>query len=310
MTKKGRLQITVEYFSARLLLSALGACPRSVAIAIGRSCGLLGYFALSHLRRVGRRNLELAFPDKSEAEHRRLLRGCFDGLGRQLGEFSQFPKATPESLRLLIEEAQFDPEQYAEFRRAEVEKRGVIFVAGHLGSWELLVFSQSAFGEPLSFMVRRIDNPRIEEMIEKVRTRFGNQPLDKRDAAILALQALRRGERVGVLVDLNSQPHEGVFVPFFGRLACTTAGVAALALRTNAVIVPFCLIWNNEKKVYVVDAGPLIQAERTGDRWRDLELNTARFTEAIEQQIRRHPDQWLWIHKRWKTRPEGEPELY
>lgn len=310
MAKKGRLQITVEYFLARLMLSALGACPRSLAVAIGRTLGFFGYFALPHLRRVGQRNLQLALPEKSKKEHRRLVRGCFDSLGRQLGEFSQFPKATPESLHTLVRDGDYDAGDYDKFQKAQAEKRGVIFVAAHLGSWELLVFAQSAFGEPLSFMVRRIDNPRIEEMIEGVRTRFGNRPLDKRDAAIIALRTLREGGRVGILVDLNSHPHEGVFVPFFGRLACTTAGVAALALRTNAVIVPICAVWDRWEKAYVIHGGPVLEVERTGDRNRDLELNTARFTEVIEKQIRAHPDQWLWVHKRWKTRPPGEPELY
>ena len=241
------------------------------------------------------------------SEHERLLRGSFESLGRQLGEVSQFPRATPESLREVVE---YDSEDVKLLDVARERGRGVIFLTGHLGAWELLCFAHSAFYSPLSFLVRPIDNPLIEEMVENLRTRYGNRPIDKKAAARTALRLLRDGGTLGVLADLNSQEREGVFVPFFGRLACTTAGVATLALRTDATVIPCFAPWDERRRKFVFRGGPVIELVRTGDDARDVEINTANFTAAIERYVRMFPDQWLWIHKRWKTRPPGEHDLY
>ena len=181
MAKPGKLQTTLEYALAQTILSGLGVLPRPVAIAVGLSLGHLAYLLPGNLRRTGKRNLDIAFPELSEPERRRLLRGCFASLGRLLGEFSQLPKATPESLRRIIE---YDEVGLAHLREAEKNKRGVIFLTGHLGVWELHSFGWSALEYPLSFLVRPLDNPRVEEMIEAVRTRFGNRAIDKQSAEI------------------------------------------------------------------------------------------------------------------------------
>jgi KDO2-lipid IV(A) lauroyltransferase len=260
-----------------------------------------------NLGRTGKRNLEIAFPDMPESERKKLLRGCFASLGRLLGEFSQLPKATPESLRKIIE---YDEVGLAHLREAEKNKRGVIFLTGHLGVWELHSFGWSALEYPLSFLVRPLDNPRIEEMIEAVRTRFGNRAIDKQSAARQSLRVLREGGTLGILSDLNTQTREGVFVPFFGKLACTTAGIAVLALKTDAVVIPTCAVWNKERKRYFFHGDPPVELVRTGDHNKDIEVNTANFAAAVERMVRLYPDQWLWIHKRWKTRPAGEPDVY
>ncbi|HXD34538.1 MAG TPA: lysophospholipid acyltransferase family protein [Pyrinomonadaceae bacterium] len=307
MAKRGKLQTSLEYAVARSLLGALGLLPRSAALALGRGLGSLAYSVAGKLRRTGETNLRLAFPDMTESERQRILRGTFATLGRLLGEFSQFHRATPESLRELIE---YDPVGLAHLRAAEQEQRGVIFLTGHLGAWELLSFGWSALEYPISFLVRPIDNPRIEEMIEGIRTRFGNRAIDKKSAAREALRVLKAGGTLGILSDLNSQPNEGVFVPFFGRLACTTAGIATLALKTNAVVIPTVAVWNPEKNKYFFHGDPPVELVHTGDKHQDLEVNTARFAAAMESLVRRYPDQWMWIHKRWKTRPPGEAEIY
>jgi KDO2-lipid IV(A) lauroyltransferase len=242
-----------------------------------------------------------------EVDRKRLLRGCFASLGRLLGEFSQLPRATPAKLRRLIE---YDEVGLAHLREAEKHKRGVIFLTGHLGVWELHSFGWSALEYPLSFLVRPLDNPRIEEMIEKVRTRFGNRAIDKQSAARQSLRVLREGGTLGILSDLNTQTREGVFVPFFGKLACTTAGIATLALKTDAVVIPTCAVWDKKRKRYFFHGDPPVELIRTGDHSKDIEVNTARFAAAVEHMVRLYPDQWLWIHKRWKTRPAGEPDVY
>jgi KDO2-lipid IV(A) lauroyltransferase len=307
MAKRGKLQTSLEYALARSILGGLGLLPRPAAVTVGRALGRLAYWLPGKLRRTGEINLSIAFPEMDEPGRHRILRGCFDSLGRLLGEFSQFPRATPEKLRRLIE---YDQVGLAHLRSAEQDQRGVIFLTGHLGAWELLSFGWSALEYPISFLVRPIDNPRIEELIENVRTRFGNRAIDKKSAAREAIRVLRAGGTLGILSDLNSQTHEGVFVPFFGRMACTTAGIATLALKTDAVVIPTVAVWDKNKKRYFFHGDPPIELVRTGDKHKDLEVNTALFAAAIESLVRRYPEQWLWIHKRWKTRPPGEASLY
>jgi KDO2-lipid IV(A) lauroyltransferase len=307
MAKKGKAQEFFEYAATRSLLSGLGSLPRPLAVAIGRAVGRAAYALSGGLRRTGMRNLELAFPEMGEDERKRILCGSFVSLGRQLGEVSQFPRATPERLR---EIAEYDEEDVKLLDVARERGRGVIFLTSHLGAWEMLCFAHSALYEPLSFLVRPIDNPRIDALVESLRTRFGNRPIDKKVAARTALRLLKQGGTLGVLADLNTQEREGVFVPFFGHLACTTAGVATLALRTDATVIPVCAPWDEQRKKFVFRGGPVIELVRTGDDRADVEVNTANFTAAIERHVRMFPDQWLWIHKRWKTRPQGEPNLY
>lgn len=307
MSRHSNLKTMLEYAAARLVLGILGFLPRSLAIALGRTMGRIAYWLPGRLRRTGERNLAIAFPEMSDREKRRLLRGCFESLGRLLAEFSQFPRMSAERLRQIIE---YDQRGLADLREAEKAGRGVIFLTGHLGAWEVLSFGWSALEYPLSFLVRPIDNPRIEAWVERVRTRFGNIAIDKKSAARQALRVLRQKGTLGILSDLNTQPYEGVFVPFFGRLACTNAGIATLALKTDAVVIPTCAVWDAKRGKYFFHGDPQVKLVRTGDHQRDVEINTANFAAAMERMIRLYPDQWLWIHKRWKTRPPGEPEIY
>lgn len=307
MAKKSRLQIALEYAAARTVISGLGLLPRRAAVALGRGLGRIAFHVASRLRQTGERNLELAFPDTPARERSRILKCSFISLGRQLGEFSQFRRATPESLREITE---YDETGLRHLREAEAAGRGVIFLTGHIGAWELLSFAHSAIERPLSFFVRPLDNPRIEKMVAEIRGRFGNRPIDKTRGLRNALRVLREGGTVGILADLNTQRHEGVFVPFFGRLACTTTGVALLSLHTDAVVIATCAVWDEQRSRYSFRGSAPLEAVRTGDREMDIEANTRRYTAALEAFIRDDPDQWLWVHKRWRTRPPGEPDLY
>jgi len=307
MAKRGKTKTTLEYLLARWLLAGFGVLPRRLALIAGIGAGRLAYLLAGNLRRTGERNLEIAFPELDHNQRARMLQGCFKSLGRLLGEFSQFRKATPERLREIVE---YDEVGLSYLRQAEAESHGVIFLTGHIGAWELLSFGWSALEYPISYLVRPIDNPFIEEMIEGIRTRFGNRAINKKSAASQALRVLREGGTLGILSDLNTHEFEGVFVPFFGELACTTAGIATLALKTDAVVIPTCAVWNQQKKRYFFHGDSPVELVRTGDHQKDIELNTARFAAAIERMVRLYPDQWLWIHKRWKTRPPGEMDLY
>lgn len=305
MAKRGRLQTLLEYTLARALLSGMGILPRRLAVSVGRGMGRLGYLSFSELRRTGSRNLDIAFPNLNETERERLLRGCFENLGRMLGEFSQLPSINPEQLR-----GRVHCEGLEHLRAAQENGRGVILFTGHLGAWELSSFALSTLGHPLSFMVRRLDNDLIERMIDQVRQRFGNRTLDKNAVSRQALRELNEGGTLGMLPDVNMLAREGVFVDFFGTPASTTSMLAKLALRTGAAVIPIYAPWDKQRQQFLLQLEPPLKVERTGDEAEDVRRLTAAFMASIENVVRRYPEQWLWIHKRWKTRPPGEPELY
>ena len=274
-------------------------------MAAGRAFGALAYLVGGRLRRTGERNLEMALPDLDAAGRRRVLRGTFASLGRQLGLFSHFGRINRDELAKICV-----VEGFEHLRTARAGNRAVIMFTGHLGAWELTAITPSVLDYPLSFLVRRIDNPKIEAMVEATRTRLGNRSIDKKAAARPMLRALNSGGTLGILIDLNSQPHEGVFVDYFGIPASTSVGIADLALRTNPIILPIFAPWDPVRRKYVVKIEPPIAFEPTGVREDDARELTQRMTAVIERYVRAYPDQWLWIHKRWNSRPAGEPDLY
>ncbi len=309
MARKSKPQIWIEYAVAKAILVFLGILPRRAAVAFGFAVAAIGYRVLGKLRGVGTRSLELAYPEKSEAERTALLKSSFKSLGRTLGVVGGFGNVSRENISELIE-CEFDSEFEASFAKAREEKRGMIVLTGHIGNWELFALAYSMFFEPSNLLSRRMDNPLIDELVTELRSSFGNRQIDKVNSAGPILRILRSGGTVGILADVNSHPKEGVFVPFYGIEACTTAGVAMLALRANALIVPMFAVWNEGKGRYAMINAKIIEPVDTGDRTADIENTTAEFTAALECVIRKYPDQWNWIHRRWKTRPPGEPELY
>lgn len=279
--------------------------PRKGAILVGKSISRAAYHLHGRLRRVGDLNLALAMPDLTPAERRDIVKGVFLNLGRLLGEFSQFPKITRHNISDFVEYDGFE-----NYERASERGRGVLMLTGHIGAWELCAFAQGAFGHPLSFLVRPMDNPLLDRMIGQYRKLSGNRTIDKNRAVKQVLDVLRRGQDVGLLIDVNTLPDQGVFCDFFGTPACSTTGLAVFALRADAPVVPGFLIWDEGLKKHRLRFEPEIPLIRTGDFKEEVSLNTARFTKVIEECARRYPDQWLWVHKRWHTRPEGEPDLY
>lgn len=294
----------LEYVLAWTLIKLVGALARPVARAAAISLAWLVYFFHRKLRRVGMRNLELAFPEKSRGERKRILRGVFTSLGRQAAEVCQFPKYTRENVSKTVVYEGFE-----NFERAVARGQGVLFLTGHLGAWELSAFAHSLYGYPLNIVMRPLDNPYLDRMAREYRTMHGNRAVDK-DFARGLIAAMRAGKTVGVLMDTNMIAGQGVFVDFFGRLACTASGVARVALKTDAAVVPGFTIWDPGLKKYRLRFDPPVKLIRTKDREADVVANTALFTKIIEDYVRRYPDQWLWVHRRWKTRPAGEKGLY
>jgi KDO2-lipid IV(A) lauroyltransferase len=315
MTKKTNVQIWLEYIPVRILFGVLGIMPRKVAIRLGMLIARLAYKFAGSLRNVAQRNLEIAFPEKSLPEREAIALASFENLGRVLGELTHFPRTTSDSLNQIIdfdfesEENLNSPERIA-FEAERAKGRGMLLLGPHLGNWEMGVFAYSALRDKLTYLARPLDNPLIEAFTVRLRTRFGNEPIDKNNSIGKAMSILRDGGILGVLPDVNVLHRDGVFVPFFGTPASTTSGVAMLAMRANAIIVPMCCVWDSKREKYKVFYGKFIEVRRTGDRHQDLLETTAAFTDEIEKFIRAYPEQWLWIHKRWKTRPVGEPELY
>jgi len=305
MAKHGKLQTTIEYVAARVILAVLSRLPLSFSMAVGRGIGRIAYVLAAQLRRTGQRNLELAFPEKTVEERQALLIGCFRSLGRELGVFSKFLTGSPSLLRSI-----FDVSGLEHLEKAKAEGRGVIMFTGHLGAWELTSLGLSLIGHPLSFLVRRLDNPKVEELVDRGRTRFGNKTIDKLAAARGMVKILRSGEALGLLIDLNTLDDEAIFVDFFGVPASTNFMVAKLALRNQTPIVPIFAPWNEDKKNFTLLLAPPILPSPTSDEEADILQLTSQLSLVMENTIRRFPDQWLWIHRRWKTRPPGEPGIY
>ncbi len=297
--KKSRLQIELEYWLVLLVVASLEWTPRRLADRLGHSYARLLDRALPRLRRVAMRNLEIAFPGKPLPERAAIADGVFRSIGRILVSFARFPSINEDNVRDWIRY-----EGYEHFEIARQRGKGVLFATAHLGNWELSAFSHSLMARPMHVVVRPLDNPKIDALVEKRRAMSGNFVIAKRDFVRPMLRALKDNEAVGVLIDQNSGLDGGVFVDFFGVPACVNTGFAKLAARSGAAVIPGFALWSERDRRYVLKFYPIV--EMTGDE----EEDTRAVQRSLESAIAAHPDQWLWIHRRWKTRPPGEAGLY
>jgi KDO2-lipid IV(A) lauroyltransferase len=295
----------LEYAAAWPFIKTLGILPRPLARAFAIGLALMVYLLHSRLRRVGMRNLAMVFPEKSEAERARILRGEFISLGRQLAEVCHFPQYTSENVGEVVV---YDG--FANYQQAQARGKGVLLFAGHFGGWELSSFILSMYGHWIHILMRGMDNQYLGRLILQYRTMHGNKAVDKDDFVRGLLSALKAGESVGMLIDTNMTPPQGIFVDFFGIPACTASGMARIALRTDAAVVPAFMIWDRELGKYRQRFDPALELIRSGDLEADIKANTQMFTRVIEDYVKKYPEQWLWVHRRWKTRPEGEQGLY
>lgn len=295
----------LEYALVWFFLRALGVLPRPLSRAAGITLGVCAYIIMGRLRRVGMRNLQIAFPDMPPAQRRKIIFEVFVGFGRHLSEFCLLPRYTSENARQI---ATYDG--FENYEAARAAGRGVLLLTGHFGGWEIGSFVHSIFGHPIKIVVRRLDNEKVDALVEHYRTLHGNETFAKEDFARGLLAAMKAGETVGILMDTNMTPPQGVFVRFFGVLACTAVGMARVALRSGAAVVPAFTIWDKQLKKYRVRFDPALQLVSTSDDEADALANTAIFNRVIQDYATRYPEQWLWVHRRWKTRPPGEASLY
>ncbi|HTA52007.1 MAG TPA: lysophospholipid acyltransferase family protein [Candidatus Acidoferrum sp.] len=296
---------SLEFAAAWTGIKLLGLLPRPAARFVGASFAAAAYAVRAPLRQAAMFNLRLAFPDWTDAQRRRVIRGMVRQIGWMAGEFSQFPKYTRENIGRIVVVDGFE-----NFDAARRRGKGVLFLTGHMSAWELAPFAQALYGYPLHFLVRPIGNRRVDALINAYRCSSGNRPIEKNKSARAILKVLADGGTVGVLADHNTDIEESVFVEFFGVSASTTSGLARLALHTNAAVVPGFLSWDEGRRKYRLRFEPAVELLRTTNEEADVVENTQRFSRVIEDFVRAHPGQWLWVHRRWKTRPPGEKALY
>jgi Kdo2-lipid IVA lauroyltransferase/acyltransferase len=295
----------LEYGAAWFTLKLFGWLPRPVARWTAAQLAAALFRIRPEWRRVALFNLKLAFPDWSDVQREQTVRLMVRNLGWLMAEFAHLPRTTRKNI-----EGVMVPEGFEHFLAAERQGKGVLFLTGHFGAWELKPFAHALYHKPIHFLVRPIRNPRVDALINRYRGFCGNKPLEKNESVRSILRVLRGGGTVGILADQNTTPTEAVFVNFFGIPAATTAGLARLARRTGAAVVPVHSYWDSSIRKYRLHYEPALHFENSGDEEADIRAHTAVFNQVLEGFVRRFPDQWFWVHRRWKNRPSGEAPLY
>jgi Kdo2-lipid IVA lauroyltransferase/acyltransferase len=295
MRPRSALRNTLEYGMALAVVQSLARTPLPVAHALARGYARLLDLAMPRLRRVAMSNLAMALPELDRRAHRRIADGVFRSIARLLVSFARFPQINAGNVRQWIRYEGFE-----HFEKARSQGRGVLFATAHLGNWELSAYAHALLAAPMYVVVRPLDNPLIDRLVERRRTLSGNRLIGKREYARGILKVLRDNQAVGILVDQNASLEAGVFVDFFGVKACAGTGLAKLAAHSGAAVIPGFALWSPDEQRYVLRFYPPLAV--TGD----VEQDTRELHRQLEAVVRAYPDQWLWIHRRWKTRPPGE----
>jgi Kdo2-lipid IVA lauroyltransferase/acyltransferase len=295
----------IEYAAVWFIVKGLGVLPRPIARSFATRVVRIFYALLPRLRKIAEVNLRIAFPEWSEAQREAVVCGMLRNLGWMAAEFALFPKFSKENIEQIVV-----LDGHENFLEGQRRGKGVLYLTGHVGAWELSSFAHALYGFPLHYMARRIDNKRLDRLVNGYRCLSGNRPIFKNESARVMLKVLKEAGTVGILADQNTMPQEAAFVDFFGKQASTTTGIARVALHTDAAVVPGYAIWDESSRKYRLRFEPPLELIRTGDTERDVLENTQKFTKVIEEIIRKYPEQWVWVHGRWNTRPAGEPSLY
>ncbi len=296
---KSWLAIHAEYAVAATLVAMLRRLPLPMAKQVAQAASGLLDRAIPKLRRVARTNLSFAYPRLSESDREQLIADVFRNVARMILAVARFPDLKASNIGDWI-----GYEGLKHYENAKRCGRGVLIATAHLGNWELSAFAHALMTESMNVMVRPLDNPMIDRLVETRRTLSGNQLIYKWDGARAVLRALRNNEAVGILIDQNTAETEGVFIDFFGKAACANSGFVKLAYHSQAPVVPGFAVWEETSGRYVLHFRPPV--EMTGNE----AVDTQRLHTEMESIIRQYPDQWMWIHRRWKTRPPGESPLY
>ncbi len=278
----------------------IGHLPAFLTNILASVFGALAFRLAGRHRKTALENLERAFgkdlpPEKKD----RIARKVFSNLAVMFFEFMRIPWLKPPDIERL-----YDVEGIEHLNGALEKKKGVMIVTAHFGNWEMIAAYMGLSGYHLDIVARDLDNPATDEFVKWVRTKSGNRVVSKNRAMRRLLRTLSGNGIIGILLDQNVASNEGVFVDFFGIPACTNKGPALIVAASGAAIVPTFIVRENGRHRLIFL--PELKPGSTGDKALDAIETTARCTKVIEEMIRKHPDHWFWVHRRWKTRPPNE----
>ncbi len=306
-TREPTTRDRVEAAFVRAAFALFGALPRGAGLRLGAWIGELFYRFDARNRTVAIKNLRLAFPDRSDAELHEIARRSCRNLGRLIAEVAHFDELNADNVERFF--TVDDPERWRSCLDRAAET-GAIVLTAHFGNFELLAYSQGLLGHPVTLAHRTMRNPLVDRMILDMRAPAGTRSMPKKSAARILIRALRQKQLIALLADQNQTASAGIFASLFGVPACTTPGPARLAMHTGAPIVPVFLVREGETDHHRLVIYPDVEVADTGDKLADMVETTERCNRVIERALTEYPDQWIWFHKRWKTRPPGEPKFY
>jgi len=286
------------FYSVSRMLSAL---PIRGALAVGRGMGnLFGWITYARQREAVKA-LQLAFPARTPKECRQMVRRMYRHLGMNLAEIMRVLGGKMEELddRVTVEGRPY-------FDEAMARGRGVIILTAHIGNWDLLAMLAIRLGQTLTIISKNMRHSSLDDVWMDLRGKMGVNILPAHHAIRPALAALKRKEILGFILDQNRPKETGIFVDFFGRPACTSTGLAYIASQTQSPIVPV-FIHRTKDHRHVIEVGPLLEPPENREP-ETIERETQRYTRIIEDAVRTYPEQWIWMHRRWKTVPPGTAE--
>jgi KDO2-lipid IV(A) lauroyltransferase len=283
----------LEFALVRLVFAIVRVIPDPLVRGIGSMLGWAFYALDATHRRIAHRNLARAFPGRSERERRAIALAAFAHFGRLLVELLKFSTLSREAMLSRVE---FDGEERA--RLAYAQGRGVLFFTGHFGFWELHALVHALRLEPFGVIARPLDNPYLNTLLDQIRQRTGNPVIARQGMIRPVMRTLQAGHGIAVLIDQHIQPRDAVYVDFFDRPAATTSAIAALALRTGAPVVPCFAVPAGAGRYRMIYEHP-IEPPRA-DSVNPIVEFTQRCTDVLEMYVRRHPELWLWMHRRWR----------
>jgi Kdo2-lipid IVA lauroyltransferase/acyltransferase len=295
----------LEYALAWSTLKFLGLLPRPWARWAGARLAALLFRLQPVWGQIALFNLQLAFPDWSESQRQNVVHDMVRNLGWLAAEFAHLPNYNRKNIEKVVVLDGFE-----NVAAAERQGKGVLFLTGHVGAWELKPFAHALYHRPLHFVIRPINNERVDALVNRYRSLSGNRPIHKKQAAREILRVLHRGGAVGVLADQNAALEDSLFVDFLGIPAATTTGLARVARHSGAPVVPSYTYWDQTLGKYRLRYDPALILDRTDDEDADIRCYVAQFNQVLSDYVRRFPDQWFWVHRRWKTRPAGEEPIY
>ena len=296
----------LEYLLVRAVLAVVRVMPHALVRACGTVVGMAFYTCDGAHRRIAEQNLATAFPVRSPLQRRAIARAAFAHFGRLLMELLKFSTLSSDQMLARVE---FDGEERA--RAAYAHGRGVLFVTGHFGYWELQALVHALRVEPVGVLGRPLDNPYLNQLLEGIRERTGNTVIYRKGTIRRVMRTLEGGHGVAVLIDQHIISRDAIYVSFFEQPAATTSAVAALALRTGAVVVPVFALPLGGGRYRMIYEHP-VEPPRA-DAADAVRAFTQRCTDVLEMYVRRHPELWLWMHRRWRDAShahDGVPGMF